>query len=367
MAKRKLSIVVAVTVSQNVANIRITDYIGSDEQGADSNSIRAVVDAAINEGITQAIVYINSGGGSVLESTEIVNELNRFKQVTVHVGALAASAATYLTSKFYTIALPNSQFMIHRPRLYTGGDISEIEADLTRLRISTSDYIATYATKTGKTTTEIETLLSNGDVWMTAQEALTAGFIDEIEKVASLPAITAEDVAVLEACAAPVIPNLSNKNKNSKMEKMEIIAALGLAADATDEKIQAALKDAKQTADLYTAMQVTAKKHEKLRAEALVDAAILQKKISAEEKKVYAELAESNYEATKKALDAMTSIPQLSSQLKGQKRGESEAAAHKDWKLEDYMEKDPEALEKLYDENPEEIARLEAAYFGKKK
>ncbi len=114
---------------------------------------------------------------------EIVNELNRIPKVTVKIGAMAASAATYIAASFYTIATPSSMIMIHRPKIYTGGDEKQIENDVKLLKSITDDYRLKYAQKTGLTTDQIEELWKDGDKWFTAPEALKHGFIDAVENI----------------------------------------------------------------------------------------------------------------------------------------------------------------------------------------
>src|SRR5690554_5526038 len=105
---------VATRIEANIedkkAFIRIVDYIGS--YSSDSVSLRETVDSLISKGVNSAEVYISSQGGQVFEAVEMVNELKKFKKVVIKVGALAASAATYITSSFFTIANKSSQFMI---------------------------------------------------------------------------------------------------------------------------------------------------------------------------------------------------------------------------------------------------------------
>ena len=320
---------------------------------------------------TDCEVYLNSNGGSVLEATEINNQLKRFKNVTITIGASAASAATYFTSHHYTKAYGNSQLMIHKPMLGTFGNEDQISKDLKLLKNITKDYISAYSKKTGKTPAEIEALWQGGDHWMSAEEAKADGFIDEI--INEDANISAEDVKILEACGAPILPapTASPKpepNTSKIMTKEEKIAFLGLEANATDAQIDAgmtALKvDAlKQRAATKAAATAQANADAE-KVNALVDQAIKDKKITADQKQTYVDLATASYDAAKTALDAMVSKPKLSADLTPDKGDEDLDKARANWTLDDYMDKDPAAYEKMKIENPEKAEALEAAYFG---
>lgn len=85
-------------------NIKIIGYIGG--YSNEASDIRTIVDHAIKNGIRKADVFISSGGGSTIEAQGMVLELKKFDSVSITVGALAASAATYLLTQFPSSAYP---------------------------------------------------------------------------------------------------------------------------------------------------------------------------------------------------------------------------------------------------------------------
>jgi ATP-dependent protease ClpP protease subunit len=345
-------------VRSGVAYIRIVDAIN--EYGeASAAVVRLQVDSFLSQGITKAEVYTNSRGGDCFEATEIANELERFgnENVSLKVGALAASAATFLLAKFKSVANPNSQIMIHMPSLGTYGNIASIESDLVLLRNTTAIYKTAYAAKTGKTEEEIETLWSKGDVWLTAAQALELKLIDGITGDEELE-ITAEVRTILEACGAPVIPDLTTKQTDDTMKRELIIAALGLAADATDEQIETALKAAKEKADMLDGQQETAATKAEKDAKTLVAKHLNRKVIKADMVETYESWAKVDLEGCKMALEAMTPIPKLSAELKGNGHNEPNLEARSGWTYDKWMEEDPKGLEALADTNTEEFNRL---------
>lgn len=347
------------------ADIRITDRI-SEWSDASASSVRAKVDEIILAGITEADLYINTTGGDVFQANEIINELKKFKKLHITVGALAASAATRILAEFNenTTAFPNSQFMIHKPKGWFDGNEDEIESQLRMLKNTTADYKTAYSLCSAKTEDEIESLWNKGDYWMTAEQALEFGLIKNIKPVKQK--LQAEDVALLEACGAPTVPKIKNEFNNQEMDKDKLKSLLGLAADATDEQVEAAVKANKEKAETVTAALAQAEAQKETNIQTMVDAAIADKKITADQKEIYVGLAKADFEGTQKAIAAMPGVERVSDLINGNASGlPGTPEAHKNWTLEDYLEKDPEAYEQLKAEKPQVAAELERAYFKK--
>lgn len=336
--------------------IKIIDRIGEWSQSS-SATIRAIVDDYLKTGITDVEVYINSAGGNCFEATEMCNDLKRLPKVTVKIGAVAASAATYFMTQFPSVAYPNSQIMIHRPRLGTYGDIVTIKADLKLLENTTEEYKSAYSTKMNKPVEDIEAFFAQGDYWMTANEALVNGLLNSI--LEQTETVTAESIKILEAIAAPIIPKINNENKKT-MERTVLISKLKLSADATDAQIEAALTALQTQAGKTETLEASAKSTLEANAKALVDKAVLDKKFTADLAPHYSKLATADFEGTKTIIDAMQGVTKISAELE-----EGVTAAGRDkWTMEDYQAKDPEALMELMTKDPEKFKKLEAAYFG---
>lgn len=339
--------------------IRIVDFISMYTETS-ATRVREIVDDFLSKGTTEHEVYINSRGGSTIEAVEIVNELNRLPNVTITVGAVAASAATYICAKFKTRAYSNSQLMIHRPKLTASGDIEQLKADMQLLENTTSDYKSSYAKKMSKTEDDIEAMFAKGDYWMTAQKAKEEGLIDEI--INEKENITAESLELLVACGAPIIPKDTETEYKMK-NRNQIIASLGLPADATDEQIEAKAKEVKAQADQVEAIKASQETERKRQIKAAVDKAVLDKKITADLSSKYEEIGDkSGLETLNAVLDAMPVIVKPSTQF--QSGANPNATGREKWTMEDYQEKDPEALAKMMTDEPEKFKVLEANYFG---
>lgn len=334
---------------------------------ADEDSIlRTEIDKALSQDIKKAVVYASSPGGSVFATYEISNLLEKFTDVKIEVGALMASALTYLTSKFHTTIKSNTQGMIHMPMTSVRGNLKDVKADLKLLENITEDYAQAYATKTGKTVEEIKELWADGDYWMNASELKKEGFVDAI--AGEIEAFSDTDVMELQACGAPSIPKRTikqSKNTNT-MDREKLIALYGLEATATDSEIEAAAKKQKVDAFKFREAEKKAKedqeKDKQAAAVEIVDKAIQDKKITAEKKDHFLKLAAADLESTKSVLEAMTAIPQLTKEINPQASADSDAARDK-WSLDDWIEKDPEGYKKMLAEGSDVLARLENEYF----
>jgi ATP-dependent Clp protease protease subunit len=128
--------------------------------------------------------YINSPGGSVTAGMAIYDTMKfiRCDVSTICIG-LAASMGAFLLSagtKGKRIALPHSEIMIHQPSGGARGQASDIkiQADLIlRTRQTLNELLAEH---TGQTIEQIEKDTER-DHFMTAQEALAYGIVDQVK------------------------------------------------------------------------------------------------------------------------------------------------------------------------------------------
>lgn len=131
-------------------------------------------------------LYINSPGGSVNAGFAIYDTMQYIKcEVSTICIGLAASFGAFLLAggaKGKRMALPNAEIMIHQPAIHGNG----VKGQATDIRI-VSDHIQKskqrlnriLAQNTGKSLEEIKRDTER-DHYMTAQEALEYGLIDQI-------------------------------------------------------------------------------------------------------------------------------------------------------------------------------------------
>ena len=128
-------------------------------------------------------MYINSPGGSVTDGMAIYDTMQylRCEVSTLCIG-MAASMGAFLLSagaKGKRKALPNAEIMIHQPSGGASGQASDIAIhaeQILRIRQNLNEILAK---NTGKPIETIERDVER-DHFMTAQQALEYGLIDEI-------------------------------------------------------------------------------------------------------------------------------------------------------------------------------------------
>ena len=127
--------------------------------------------------------YINSPGGSVTAGMAIYDTMQYIKcdVNTICVG-MAASMGAFLLSagtKGKRMALPNAEIMIHQPSAGTQGQITDMAIHMKRLQTIKERMNRILAENTGKSLEDV-TAACERDNFMTAEEALAFGLIDQI-------------------------------------------------------------------------------------------------------------------------------------------------------------------------------------------
>ncbi|HFI0081625.1 TPA: ATP-dependent Clp protease proteolytic subunit [Streptococcus suis] len=130
-------------------------------------------------------LYVNTPGGSVSAGLAIVDTMNFIKaDVQTIVMGTAASMGTIIASsgtKGKRFMLPNAEYLIHQPMGGTGGgtqqtDMAIAAEHLLKTRIKLEKILAD---NSGKTVKQIHKDAER-DYWMSAEETLAYGFIDQI-------------------------------------------------------------------------------------------------------------------------------------------------------------------------------------------
>ena len=128
-------------------------------------------------------MYINSPGGSVYDGLAIYDTMQYVScPITTICTGMAASMASILLcagEKGNRYALPHSRVMIHQPMGGVHGQASDIEITAKEILKLKDELFQIIADHTGKTLEEVRQD-GDRDHWMTAQEALEYGMIDEI-------------------------------------------------------------------------------------------------------------------------------------------------------------------------------------------
>ena len=136
-------------------------------------------------------LYVNTPGGSVSAGLAIVDTMNFIKSdVQTIVMGVAASMGTGIASsgaKGKRFMLPNAEYLIHQPMGGAGSgtqqtDMAIVAEHLLRTRNTLEKILAE---NSGKSVEQIHKDAER-DYWMSAQETLEYGFIDEIMENSNL-------------------------------------------------------------------------------------------------------------------------------------------------------------------------------------
>lgn len=129
------------------------------------------------------MLYINSPGGSVTAGMAIYDTMNYIKpDVSTVCMGLAASMGAFLLSsgaKGKRFCLPNSEVMIHQPSGGAKGQATEIQIVAENILKTKKKLNEILAANTGKPYDQIATDTER-DYYMSAQEALDYGLVDQI-------------------------------------------------------------------------------------------------------------------------------------------------------------------------------------------
>ena len=154
---------------------------------------------------------INSYGGSVSDGLAIYNALKRHRAtVHVHVDGVAISCASYIAMAGDKITMAkNAQMMIHAPWGISMGNAAQLREEADVLDRFAKALASGYADKSGQSHDEIMVLLSDGkDHWFLADEAVEAGFADEVGEEVAVAASLANsfNLSRFKPAAAAAIP-----------------------------------------------------------------------------------------------------------------------------------------------------------------
>lgn len=270
---------------------------------------------------------INSPGGSVFDGHAIYNLLaeRREKVLAKVIGLAASMASIVMLAGRKTVAAANATVMIHNPIGWASGDSKLMREYADLLDKIRGQLVAAYAKKTGKKDEDI-TAAMDATTWMTAQEALAWGLVDEIAE-------PVQAAATFDLSRFGEIPERFTKGPHgaastnhpkimNKLMKALVEAGLIASADVNDEAAatQFAAAFATQKAQLKAAQDKNTDLEAKLeaankdvaaalkaRAEAAIDAAVKAGKIKdeAELKAKWVSAYIANEDATKALIGSL--------------------------------------------------------------
>jgi len=124
---------------------------------------------------------VDSPGGSVIDGISIFNALQRHPaKVITHIDSLAASMGSVVAMAGDEVRMANNALiMIHEPWTVAMGNAEELRKNADTLEKMSGNILQAYS-RSQYTPEQVADLMKE-QTWMTAQDALDAGFIDYID------------------------------------------------------------------------------------------------------------------------------------------------------------------------------------------
>lgn len=321
----------------------------------DVEVLKGEIDSALAGGARELVLCVNSDGGDVLQGIDLYAYLDRQEvPVTWVVDGVAASMMAILLSnpKHKVVASRYSMLMYHRVQGYVYGTPEEVREEAEVMEKFESQLVTMLSERMGRDAEEVRALyFADGKPhWLTAAEAKELGIVDEIvgeESSIALPPVEQGSKAVVDYYRAKITNLNKQKNDMDKPEIQNLAPKLGLSNGASDAeiiaKVEAIVAENKSLKEALEQQQAS-------RVAELVDKAIAEKKIGADERETYMKLANADYDSTAAVLAKKSAPLRVADALQTGGKAETWDELYKAGKLQNLKESDPERYAALYKE-----------------
>lgn len=169
----------------------------------------------------QIDLHINSPGGQVFEGVAIYNMLKQHKAtITTYIDGIAASIASVIALAGDRVVMAaNALFMMHNPSGIVMGTATDMRKTADVLDKVRDTLLTVYTSKSTRSEKEIVDLLE-AETWMNAEEAIEAGFADEIGNEMDLAAC-AKFIPVMQQAKFKHIPEINAKKPPDNERDLE--------------------------------------------------------------------------------------------------------------------------------------------------
>lgn len=192
---------IALAADGRSATLSVRGRIGADWFEAGASIERLEYELQQISAVDEIIVRITSFGGALEHGLAMHNTLKRHPaRIVAIVEGVAASAGSLVAMAGDEIRMyANSVMMIHGVGLLDseGQPVEDAEAE----RALNATMVETYTARTGKTADEVQALMQ-AETWMTAREAVAAGFADTVIEIAAGEFATAGAASPMLAIAS---------------------------------------------------------------------------------------------------------------------------------------------------------------------
>lgn len=172
-----------VKMQGDAAEMFLYDDIGGDGFFGGISAQMFAEEMKVAKGAASLSVHINSAGGDVFDGVAIHSLLkNSGAKVTVYVDGLAASIASVIAMAGDEIVMrQGSMMMIHNPWSVTAGGAEDFRKAADVLDTIRDNIAGIYKGRTKSDVRNIRKLM-DAETWLTADEAVAAGFATSVAK-----------------------------------------------------------------------------------------------------------------------------------------------------------------------------------------
>lgn len=169
----------------------------------------------------QIDLHINSPGGQVFEGVAIYNMLKQHRAtITTYIDGIAASIASVIALAGDRVVMAaNALFMMHNPSGIVMGTATDMRKTADVLDKVRDTLLTVYTSKSTRSEKDIVDLLE-AETWMNAEEAIEAGFADEIGGEMDLAAC-AKFIPVMQQAKFKHIPEINAKKAPDNERDLE--------------------------------------------------------------------------------------------------------------------------------------------------
>lgn len=168
--------------------ILLYGYIGEYDTITSADITRELLEAEAS--YKKIDIRINSLGGEVYAGIAIFNALRNSKaDITIYIDGVAASTASFIASCGKPLKMSRyARLMLHSISGGVYGTTSDLLSCIEEIKQLENTLCEIYSSRCGKSVNEIRaTYFDYKDHWLTAQQALELGFIDEIYDTDPVP------------------------------------------------------------------------------------------------------------------------------------------------------------------------------------
>lgn len=344
-------------ISNDVATILLYKHIGDlDGMGIGINGAWIAEDIQLlnemyKEQVKTINIRINSIGGSVADGLSIVSAiLNSEIPCNTYIDGMAYSMAGVIAicgDKKYMADY--GTFMMHNAN---GGSDEEV------LNLITNSLAKIFERNTNLTLDKCKDLMAK-ETWMTAEECMNLGIVDEIIQTKKVKPAMNATIKELHAIYNKVITKKENKmNKLTNLLKLSNEASEDAIIDAVNAKDN-------RIADLEASIEAQAAELKKLKdaadaavqteREEIITNAVNDGKIDAISKEIYLTSNKSNAEL-KEAISKLK--PAYTPIFDNKKTPEKTIAGREKWTFKDWSKNDPKGLAEMQNNDPTTFQNL---------